>query len=281
MRYPGYVPSSDWNTQDLMNNPVNPETATSTAAQQNLATKSAQVQANVRNNRPGPAQGNPGGGAGSGAYGTQGATTPGSQAGYLPYNNQGTQYGVGEYGANIAMQSPQAFFDVYSHNNFGLPFGSATANWLGQTFDPYSIAQAFGGGSEVAQRLGQGTQFMNIIGQPGLQTFDPKAIVSAALQQFAKGASGDGTGLGSQLLGADPYTQLESIVNFLGQALQGTMDPKVLQTYLQYIQNQGMQIVGKVMTDQKSGGGGLAAFEKGNNNMATRLLQMLGPAMGM
>lgn len=267
-------PRNPWDIQELYQNPA---TATSTAAvaERNLSTKPAQVQSN----RPGAAKGNPGGGA----YGSpsQSTATPGSQAANLPYGESSEWYGTGlsDYGGQIAMQSPQAFFDVYANQNLGLPFGSMTGSWLGSTFDPYSMAAAFGGSGEMDDRLAQGTQFMNVIGRPGVQFFDPKSIVISALQQFAsgKGQLGDQFDIPEN---KDPYQQLQLIVNFLGQALQGTMDSRALQAYLASIQQYGMQIIGGVMTASGDKGGGLAGFEK-RGNVAQQLLKALGPNGGL
>lgn len=276
-----------WNINGLYADPVLPpgQATTSAAAERNLT----QTQAMGNGRNPGASANNPGGGGyqGAPAYNANGgAGTTGSSNNSLggTWGESSQWYGqkLSDYGAQVAQASPEAFFDIYAQNQLGLDSGSSTGSWLANTYDPYSIAAATGAGPGMENRLAQGSQFMNIIGRPGVQFFNPGALVSGALQQFAKGINGSGNNqLGPQLAGQDPYTQLQTIINFLGQALMGTMDPKSLETYLGFIQAKGMQIVSSVINNPNDKGGGLASFERGGNNMATRLLQALGPNGGL
>jgi hypothetical protein len=284
--------ASPWNDEEYKRQAasgigINPLGATtSQAAQANLATKSANTPyvAGADAARGGVASGGRNGGDGGQrtALGQTPVATSQGQSQYIPYGTSNEWWGgLDEYGSQAAAASPGIFFDLYGTQQLGLQPGSATAAFMNETYNPYAIASAFGGGGSVDQRLAQGNAFSNIIGQPGTAFFNPGQIVTSVLSQIASGGkNGEFSQLAGMMQGMDPMTQVEQLVSFLGEALKGSMAPDALQSYLNWIQQKGMVVINQVMTS-KAQGGGLAEFEKGGGNIATALLRMIGPNGGL
>jgi hypothetical protein len=261
--------------------PIDMQASTGQAAQANLATKSANVPYNAdAATRAGTSDPrNAGNGAG---YGNTPVATTASQNKYIPYGTSNEWWGgLDEYGSQNAAANPGIFWDLYGTQQLGLQPGSATAAFMNETYNPYAVASAFGGGGSVDQRLAQGNAFANIIGQPGTAFFNPGQIVTSVLSQIASGGkNGEFSQLAGMMQGMDPMSQVEQLVSFLGEALKGSMAPDALQAYLNWIQQKGMVVINQVMTS-KAQGGGLAEFEKGGGNIATALLRMIGPNGGL
>lgn len=264
--------------------------STGQAASDNLANKSANtgntsyVGGGNQASRSGTSDRNNEQSSDPNAYGNQPVATSQGQSQYLPYGTSNEWWGgLDEYGSQAAASNPATFFDLYGTQQLGLQPGSATGQFMANTYSPYKMAEAFGGGGAIDERLAQGNAFSNLIGQPGTAFFSPGAVVSSTLSQLAKGGSGGSSEfnqLAGALQGMDPGTQLQTLVTFLSEALKGTMAPDALDSYLNWINQKGMTVVNQVMTS-KAQGGGMAEFERGGGNIATKLLQMIGPNGGL
>lgn len=155
-----------------------------------------------------------------------------------------------------------------------------TAQFYNENYNPFAMSAALGYGSDLNSyddRLAAGTSLANLLGQPGTAFFDPGSMVSNVLSAIANpGNNEEFNQLSAIVLGAStPDQQLSNLVSFLGEALAGAMPQDVLQAYLSYIQKVGMEVVTGAMK------GGIAGFERGGGNIATALLQRLGPTGGL
>lgn len=188
--------------------------------------------------------------------------------------------GLDEYGSTAAASSPNIFWDLYGSQQLGLEPGSMAGQFYAENYNPFAMSAALGYGSQANsydERLAAGTSLGNLLSKPGTAFFDPGSMVSNVLSAIANpGNNEEFNQLSAIILGAStPDQQLSNLVNFLGEALSGAMPPDVLSAYLAYVQKIGMGIVTKAME------GGIAGFEKGGQNIATYLLQALGPTGGL
>jgi hypothetical protein len=275
---------ADWFDDSTSGIGVTPAARTAQAASQGLqTTPQTYNQNNMKRNRQTVATENSGGATTIGTGGSQGVANS-SQYG-MPWGSSSEWFGgLDEYGGLTAAANPGLMFDLYAQNALGLQPGSQTAQFMGQNYNPYAMGTALGlDPTSPDERLASGTWMANQIGQPGMTFFDPGTIVTQALQQLASGSmQGPGAEYNqlSAILQGTPDQQLNNLINFLGEALKGSMTEDVLQSYLGWLHQQGQYIVAQVM-NSKAQGGGLAEFEKGKGNIATHLLNMIGASGGL
>jgi hypothetical protein len=79
---------------------------------------------------------------------------------------------------------------------------------------------------------------------------------------------------------AQPHEQLNQIIQFIGEALMGSMPADVLSAYTNWLTQVGNEVINQVMTS-KAQGGGLAEFGRGGGNIATALMSRIGPNGGL
>lgn len=204
------------------------------------------------------------------------AARPTSSQWYGGYNDDALTY--------MAADDPGMAADLWASKVLGLPSSSFTGAWLGSTFNPGALGLAMGNNADDPEkRLAQMTNLFQHMQQPGTQFFDPKTVVTSALQQLAAvGAGKDMSGEFSQLNaivgpGMHPVQQLNGIVEFLGASLQGVMSPDALEAYTAWINAMGKQI----LSDFFNNGGQTADLEGKNINMANLLLQRIGASGGL
>jgi hypothetical protein len=188
--------------------------------------------------------------------------------------------GLDEYGGISASNSPGVFWDLYGQEKLGLNAGSATAQFYNENYNPYLLGQAYGQKNfGMDDRLAQGTWLGNQLAQPGMTFFDPGQMVTSILSQIAQaGNGGQGSSQFNELSAVaigPPDQQLAAILNFLGETLKSAMPADTLQAYLGWVQQIGMEVVSDAMKN------GIAGFERGGGNIATALMQRLGPTGGL
>jgi hypothetical protein len=209
-------------------------------------------------------------------FGFGGALNAPSNQWYGGYNDDALMY--------MAADSPQMGADLWASKVLGLPAGSFTGSWLGNTFNPSAMGMAAGNEADTPEeRLAQMTNLFQTMQQPGTQFFNPQSLVTSALQQLAQvGAGANMSGEFSQLNsivgpGIHPVEQLANIVEFIGASLQGVMSPDALEAYTAWLTSMGQQL----LTNHFNSGGTTADMEKGNMNMANLLLQRIGSSGGL